>query len=93
MEEFSEKVAGIAAAMKVGDPLLLTTEAGAISSEIQLQKDVWLCGRCCRRLQFERVRTGILCDRYLSASAEADTAKRYSTGIVMLEPKLTCDRR
>ena len=39
-EEFSQKVAGIAAAMKVGDPLLLTTEAGAISSEAQLRKDL-----------------------------------------------------
>ena len=39
-EEFSEKVAKIAAAMKVGDPLHLATEAGAISSEIQLQKDL-----------------------------------------------------
>ncbi|MDG3578951.1 aldehyde dehydrogenase [Rhizobium sp. YJ-22] len=39
-EEFSEKVAAIAAAMKVGDPLHLATEAGAISSEIQLQKDL-----------------------------------------------------
>ncbi len=39
-EEFSAKVAGIAAAMKVGDPLLLTTEAGAVSSEAQLGKDL-----------------------------------------------------
>ena len=39
-EEFSEKVAKIAANMKLGDPLTLTTEAGAISSEIQLQKDL-----------------------------------------------------
>jgi len=39
-EEFSEKVAGIAASMKVGDPLLVSTEAGAISSEIQLKKDL-----------------------------------------------------
>ncbi|MBX5200425.1 aldehyde dehydrogenase [Rhizobium sp. NZLR1] len=39
-EEFSEKVAGIAASMRVGDPLQLSTEAGAISSEIQLQKDL-----------------------------------------------------
>lgn len=38
--EFSEKVATIAAAMKLGDPLLMTTEAGAISSEIQLKKDL-----------------------------------------------------
>jgi 4-(gamma-glutamylamino)butanal dehydrogenase len=39
-EEFSEKVAKIAAGMKLGDPLQLTTEAGAISSEIQLRKDL-----------------------------------------------------
>ncbi|CAN7451658.1 aldehyde dehydrogenase [Rhizobium sp. LjRoot254] len=39
-EEFSEKVAGIAASMKVGDPLQVSTEAGAISSEIQLKKDL-----------------------------------------------------
>ena len=38
--EFTAKVAAIAAGMKVGDPLLLSTEAGAISSEIQLQKDL-----------------------------------------------------
>ena len=39
-EEFAEKVAGIAAAMKIGDPLQMTTEAGAISSEIQLEKNL-----------------------------------------------------
>jgi gamma-glutamyl-gamma-aminobutyraldehyde dehydrogenase len=39
-EAFAEKVAAIAAKIKVGDPLTLTTEAGAISSEIQLQKDL-----------------------------------------------------
>ena len=39
-ETFSEKVARIAEIMKVGDPLQLTTEAGAISSEIQLKKDL-----------------------------------------------------
>ena len=39
-EEFIEKVAKIAAGMKLGDPLQLTTEAGAISSEIQLRKDL-----------------------------------------------------
>ncbi len=39
-EEFTAKVAAIAAGMKVGDPLLLSTEAGAIASEIQLQKDL-----------------------------------------------------
>ncbi len=40
VEEFSEKVAAIAAAMKIGDPLHLATEAGAVSSEIQLQKNL-----------------------------------------------------
>jgi len=39
-DEFIEKVAKIAAGMKLGDPLQLTTEAGAISSEIQLRKDL-----------------------------------------------------
>jgi 4-(gamma-glutamylamino)butanal dehydrogenase len=39
-EAFSEKVASIAASMKIGDPLLVSTEAGAISSEIQLKKDL-----------------------------------------------------
>mgnify|MGYP000744673000 CR=1 FL=1 len=39
-EEFAEKVSTIAAKMRVGDPLLLTTEAGAVSSEIQLKKDL-----------------------------------------------------
>ena len=39
-EAFSEKVAAIAAGMKVGDPLLLSTEAGAISSSAQLSKNL-----------------------------------------------------
>lgn len=39
-EEFAEKVASIAAAIKIGDPLQMTTEAGAISSEIQLGKNL-----------------------------------------------------
>ena len=39
-EAFAEKVAAIAADLKVGDPLLLSTEAGAISSEAQLQKNL-----------------------------------------------------
>lgn len=39
-EAFAEKVAAIAASMKVGDPLLLATEAGAVSSEIQLEKNL-----------------------------------------------------
>ena len=44
-EEFSQKVAEIAAAMKVGDPLLLATEAGAISSEAQLGKNLGFAGQ------------------------------------------------
>jgi len=39
-EDFAGKVADIAAAMKVGDPLLLTTEAGAVTSEAQLAKNL-----------------------------------------------------
>ncbi|MGO4623268.1 aldehyde dehydrogenase [Ensifer sp. 2YAB10] len=39
-EAFSEKVAAIAAGLKIGDPLLLSTEAGAISSDVQLQKNL-----------------------------------------------------
>jgi gamma-glutamyl-gamma-aminobutyraldehyde dehydrogenase len=38
--ELSEKIAALAARMKVGDPLDMTTEAGAVTSEIQLQKDL-----------------------------------------------------
>jgi gamma-glutamyl-gamma-aminobutyraldehyde dehydrogenase len=37
---FVEKVAGIAAAMRVGDPLDLSTEAGAVSSADQLARDL-----------------------------------------------------
>ena len=39
-DEFAEKVAAIASKMKVGDPLALSTEAGAISSEAQLAKNL-----------------------------------------------------
>ena len=39
-DDFVRKVAAIAAAMKVGDPLDLKTEAGAITSADQLQKDL-----------------------------------------------------
>jgi 4-(gamma-glutamylamino)butanal dehydrogenase len=38
--EFATKVAEVAAAMKVGDPLDLTSEAGAVASEDQLAKDL-----------------------------------------------------
>ncbi|WP_448955571.1 aldehyde dehydrogenase [Labrys neptuniae] len=39
-EAFAEKLAAIAAGMKVGDPLQLATEIGAVSSEVQLKKDL-----------------------------------------------------
>jgi 4-(gamma-glutamylamino)butanal dehydrogenase len=39
-DEFVEKVVAIAAKIKVGDPLDLATEVGAISSEIQMEKDL-----------------------------------------------------
>ncbi|MBD9595103.1 aldehyde dehydrogenase [Ensifer sp. ENS06] len=39
-EAFAEKVAAIAGSVKVGDPLRLATEAGAISSEVQLKKNL-----------------------------------------------------
>jgi 4-(gamma-glutamylamino)butanal dehydrogenase len=39
-EEFGEKIAALASAIRVGDPLLLSTESGAISSEIQLAKNL-----------------------------------------------------
>ena len=39
-DEFIEKVVQIAAKIRVGDPLDLTTEAGAISSQTQLAKDL-----------------------------------------------------
>ncbi|MBP2237525.1 gamma-glutamyl-gamma-aminobutyraldehyde dehydrogenase [Sinorhizobium kostiense] len=44
-EEFSERVAKIAASLKVGDPLQLATEAGAIASDIQLEKDLSYAGQ------------------------------------------------
>lgn len=39
-EEFAERVAAMAEKIKIGDPLSLATESGAISSEIQLEKDL-----------------------------------------------------
>jgi 4-(gamma-glutamylamino)butanal dehydrogenase len=38
--EFVEKVASIASKMRVGDPLSLETEAGAIASDVQLAKNL-----------------------------------------------------
>jgi len=55
-EDFSAKVAGIAAAMKVGDPLLLATEAGAVSSEAQLGKNLAFAGGALA--EGARLRTG-----------------------------------
>ncbi len=39
-KDFARRVAEIAASMKVGDPLDLKTQSGAVASEIQLQKDL-----------------------------------------------------
>lgn len=39
-DEFVEKVAKIAAGLRVGDPLNLATESGAISSQVQMEKDL-----------------------------------------------------
>ena len=39
-EQLSEKIAAIAARIKVGDPLDMSTEAGAITSDVQLQKNL-----------------------------------------------------
>lgn len=55
-EEFSERISAIAAKIKVGDPLLLTTESGAISSEIQLEKDLGFADEALA--QGARLRTG-----------------------------------
>lgn len=39
-DEFVEKVAKVAASLRVGDPLDLSTESGAITSQIQMEKDL-----------------------------------------------------
>ena len=39
-DEFVEKVARVAAGLRVGDPLDLMTESGAISSRVQMEKDL-----------------------------------------------------
>jgi 4-(gamma-glutamylamino)butanal dehydrogenase len=39
-DAFAERVAALAGAMRVGNPLLLETEAGAVNSEAQLGKDL-----------------------------------------------------
>ncbi len=55
-EEFADRVAAIAAKIKVGDPLSLATESGAISSEIQLEKDLGYAGQALS--EGARLRTG-----------------------------------
>lgn len=55
-EEFADRVAAIAAKIKVGDPLSLATESGAISSEIQLEKDLGFAGQALS--EGARLRTG-----------------------------------
>ena len=55
-EEFAEKLATLAAAIKVGDPLSLTTESGAIASEIQLEKDLGFAAQALS--EGARLRTG-----------------------------------
>ncbi|MBU9696963.1 aldehyde dehydrogenase [Rhodobacteraceae bacterium HSP-20] len=55
-EDFATRVAGIAAAMKVGDPLDLTTEAGAINSPAQLDRNLGFVARATG--QGARVLTG-----------------------------------
>jgi gamma-glutamyl-gamma-aminobutyraldehyde dehydrogenase len=54
--EFADRVAAIAAKIKVGDPLSLATESGAISSEIQLEKDLGFAGQALS--EGARLRTG-----------------------------------
>ncbi len=55
-DEFVAKVANFAAKMKVGDPLDLTTEAGAVTSLDQLQKDLEFVARA--QSEGGRVETG-----------------------------------
>jgi 4-(gamma-glutamylamino)butanal dehydrogenase len=47
-EEFVEKVSDIAASMKVGDPLDLSTQAGAVASAEQLEKDLHFVAEAAR---------------------------------------------
>ncbi|CAN7713283.1 aldehyde dehydrogenase [Neorhizobium tomejilense] len=55
-EAFAERVSAIAAKIKVGDPLLLSTESGAISSDIQLEKDLGFADQALS--EGARLRTG-----------------------------------
>lgn len=55
-EAFAEKLAALAAAIKVGDPLSLATESGAIASEIQLEKDLGFAAQALS--EGARLRTG-----------------------------------
>ncbi|AUW45964.1 aldehyde dehydrogenase [Rhizobium leguminosarum] len=55
-EAFAERISAIAEKIKVGDPLLLSTESGAISSEIQLEKDLGFAAQALS--EGARLRTG-----------------------------------
>ncbi|NEJ22150.1 aldehyde dehydrogenase family protein [Rhizobium leguminosarum] len=55
-EAFAERISAIAEKIKVGDPLLLSTESGAISSEIQLEKDLGFADQALS--EGARLRTG-----------------------------------
>jgi 4-(gamma-glutamylamino)butanal dehydrogenase len=55
-EEFAERVSAIAGAMKLGNPLDLATEAGAISSEVQLGKNLGFAAQALS--EGARLRTG-----------------------------------
>ncbi|MBY5437003.1 aldehyde dehydrogenase [Rhizobium leguminosarum] len=55
-EDFAERISAIAEKIKVGDPLLLSTESGAISSEIQLEKDLGFADQALS--EGARLRTG-----------------------------------
>ncbi|TMV04417.1 aldehyde dehydrogenase [Brucella haematophila] len=55
-EEFAERVSAIAGVMKLGNPLDLATEAGAISSEVQLGKNLGFAAQALS--EGARLRTG-----------------------------------
>lgn len=55
-EAFAERISAIAARIEVGDPLLLSTESGAISSEIQLEKNLGFADQALS--EGARLRTG-----------------------------------
>ncbi|TAU38024.1 aldehyde dehydrogenase [Rhizobium leguminosarum] len=55
-EAFAERISAIAEKIKVGDPLLLSTESGAISGEIQLEKNLGFADQALS--EGARLRTG-----------------------------------